>query len=81
MYRCISEYIYSKKLSKYFQRLAGSQILGYFWNPISSDREVISAKSVGGVIEFYWNDITRYFFKSEYIEAIVMYDDMNTQPF
>ena len=42
---------------------------------------MISAKSVGGVIEFYWNDIARYFFKSEYIEAIVMYDDMNTQPF
>ena len=43
--------------------------------------ENVFPTSVGEVIEFYWNDIARYFFKSEYIEAIVMYDDMNTQPF
>lgn len=37
--------------------------------------------SVGEVTEFYWNDMTRYFFKSEYIEAIVMYDDMKLSLF
>lgn len=43
--------------------------------------ENVFPTSVGEVIEFYWNDITRYFFKSEYIEAIVMYDDMKLSLF